>query len=520
MKKLLPLLAALPLAAWSQAPTWSDDVACIVYSHCAGCHHQGGPGHFSLTSYVDGYWWRNEIRSATQARIMPPWPPDAQYRSLAHERLLTQEEIDLIAAWVDGGAPEGDPAHAPAPPQFTDEAVISSPDLTAIMEDFAIPASTADLYRCFVLPVNNPADSWITGLEVVPGNREMVHHVLVFQDNTGQAAQLDAQDPAPGYTSFGGIGVASAKLIGMWVPGSQPMFTPPGMAIKLLANADIVIHVHYPATSTVQLDSTRVNIRLSGQSNPRNLSIDAILHHGNMTNGPLVIPANTVRTFNQQYTVPFGATITAIGPHGHLICRSLKSWAVKPGGQVVPLIDIPQWDFRWQDMYSFRRPIFLPAGTVIHSEGVYDNTASNPSNPNNPPQLVHAGEATTDEMMLFFFAWTPGTANDESIVVDDAVHAPHHLDCAPGFSVGIDAVRAVPQPVVRPTAASQELFVSGAQPGTLLLLMDAAGRVALRKAITTSEAVFGIGGVAAGAYVAELRSPQGRLTRVKVAVER
>jgi hypothetical protein len=238
-----------------------------------------------------------------------------------------------------------------------------------------------------------------------------------------------------------------------------------------------------------------------------------------MTNGPLVIPANTVRTFNQQYTVPLGATITAIGPHGHLICRSLKSWAVKPGGEVVPLIDIPEWDFRWQDMYPFRSPIFLPAGTVIHSEGVYDNTAANPSNPNNPPQLVHAGEATTDEMFLFFFAWTPGLPGDEAIIVDDAPHAPHHLNCETAFTMGLGARRPA-EVLIHPTLARAELFVRDAPPASELLLHDATGRLALRQALGFGETAVDVAHLAEGAYIAEVRDASGPVARVKVAVER
>lgn len=518
MKSLfIALTAALPLGIAAQTPTWSDDVACIVYSHCTACHHDGGPAHFSLTTYVDAYWWRNEMRAATQARLMPPWPPDEAYRPLAHERLLTQEEIDIIAAWVDGGAPEGNAQNAPPPPVYTNEAAITDPDITAIMEDFAIPSSTTDLYRCFVLPIDNPTDSWITGLEVVPGNREMVHHVLVFQDATGQAAQLDAQDPAPGYTSFGGIGVAGAELIGIWVPGSEPFYTPPGMGIKLLANPDIVIQVHYPATSEVELDSTRVNIRLGSSPLMRELAIDAILNHANMSNGPLVIPGEQVRTFNQQYTVPINATITAIGPHGHLICRSLKSWAVKPGGQVVPLIDIPQWDFRWQDMYFFRNPVHLPAGTVIHSEGVYDNTSDNPSNPSEPPQLVTAGEGTTDEMMLFFFAWTPGLPSDESIVVDDGAHAEHHLGCETSFSVGA-AEMTVPSVRVAPNPASDRITVSGAS-GTFMRMFDATGRVAHAATLTMDEASIEVAALRRGPYIVELLHRDGTKRRATVVLE-
>jgi len=516
-KHLIALAALLPFGAVAQSPTWSDDVACIVYSHCTACHHDGGPAHFSLTTYVDAYWWRNEMRAATQAKLMPPWPADEGYRPLAHERLLSQDEIDIIAAWVDSGAPEGNAQNAPAPPEYSSEAVITNPDITAIMDDYAIPSSTADNYRCFVLPINNPTNSWITGLEVVPGNREMVHHVLVFQDATGQAQQLDAQDPAPGYSGFGGIGVPSAKLIGMWVPGSEPYFTPQGMGIKLLANADIVIQVHYPATSSVQLDSTRVNIRLGTAPFMRELAIDAILQHSNMTNGPLVIPANQVRTFNQQYTVPINATITAIGPHGHLICRSLKSWAVKPSGEVVPLIDIPQWDFRWQDLYSFRNPIFLPSGTVIHSEGVYDNTGANPNNPSSPPQLVTAGEATTDEMFLFFFAWTPGLASDEAIVIDDGAHPEHHLSCETSFSVGVIDLVAAPLRIV-PNPAAERMTISGAA-GSIVRMLDATGRIAHTASLTMQEEVIDVAALRRGPYIVEMLHRDGTNQRATVVLE-
>ena len=503
---LFILLLATHLRA--QTPTWSKDVACIVYSHCTTCHRTDGPAHFELLTYADAYYWRNEMMAATQSRFMPPWPPDPDYRSLAHERVLMQDEIDIIAAWVNGGAPEGDPSQAPEPPQFNGNAVISDPDLSEVMEDFTIPSSTQDLYRCFVLQIDNPTDRYITGMEILPGNSNMVHHVLVFQDTTGQAQQLDAQDPGPGYTNFGGIGVNDAKLIGAWVPGEQPFFTPPGMGIQLFAGADIVMQIHYPATSNVEVDSTRINLQFSDAPFMRPLAIDAVLDHGwTLTNGPLIIPPNEVKTFYNEFTVPFNATITSIAPHAHLVCTSMKSFAVLPSGDTIPLIDIPNWDFRWQGHYSFRNPIYLPQGTVLHGEATYDNTANNPFNPNDPPQWVYLGESTTNEMMLFYFAWTPGLASDVNIVIDDSEHQAHHDDCMPDLLTGVNGLDEIEFDVY-PIPAHDRLHVGTAGSTGTIRIIDVTGKIALEQRMIGST-VIDVQHLARGPYSMEFRNDQG-----------
>lgn len=522
MRKLLLLSIALIGcgASVAQVPTWSDDVACVVYSHCTSCHHDGGPAHFDLVTYTDGFFWRNEMRTATQTRYMPPWPPDPTYRSLAHERTLTQDEIDLIAAWVDGGAPEGVPANAPPAPVFTNTPVITDPDITVIMDEYMVPPSTTDNYRSFVLPISNPTDRFITGVEVIPGNTEMVHHVLVYQDTTGQARALDDADIAPGYDSFGGIGVEDAKLLGIWVPGAQPIFTPPAMGIKLFANADLVIQVHYPNTGVPQPDATRVNIALSDGGFIREMAIDPVLdHYWAITDGPLSIPANTVRTFHSEFTVPLPATITAIGPHSHLLGKHMRSFAVVPDGDTIPLIDIPDWDFRWQGMYNFRRPIFLPPGTVLHGEATYDNTTANEDNPNSPPALVELGESTTDEMMLFYFAYTYGFPNDTTIVVDDVLHAPHYLDCGPMFDVGVDEMAPTADLRAWPIPARDEINVVIGTIGGEFTLTDPTGRLVRRMRAHGTTTTMSVHDLARGVYL--LRSTSGtRATRtIKVLLE-
>lgn len=492
-------LALLATSTFGQTPTWNGDVACIVQSHCAPCHHEGGPGHFELLTHADGYYWRNEMRAATQQRLMPPWPPDPAYRSLAHERTLTQEEIDIIAAWVDGGAPEGE-GEPPAPPVFTNEAVITDPDITAIMDEYVIPPSTSDNYRAFVLPIDNPTDRFITGIEVIPGNTEMVHHVLVFQDTSGQAQALDDADIEPGYTSFGDVGVPNAKLIGIWVPGAEPVFTPPGMGIQLLAGADLVIQVHYPATGTPESDATRVNIQLSAGGFVRPIAIDPVLDHFlAITDGPLIIPPNEVRTFHAQYTVPFPATITAIGPHAHLVAQRMRAFAVVPAGDTIPLIDIPRWDFRWQGLYNFKRPIHLPTGTVLYGEATYDNTANNPNNPNEPPDWVWLGEATTDEMMLFYFAYTLGLPSDTTIVVDANAHLPHHLDCQPLTQVGVDGPASLEDLRAWPSPARDVVWLALPATNHRVDLIDASGRV-VRTVQANGMVQLAVGDLARGCY--------------------
>lgn len=501
MTRLIPALSLFAVThSLAQTPTWNGDVACIVQSHCAPCHHDGGPGHFDLLTYADGYYWRNEMAYVTAQRLMPPWPPDPTYRSLAHERTLTQDEVDLIAAWVNAGAPVGE-GEAPEPPVFTNEPVIDQPDITAVMEEYVIPPSSNDNYRAFVLPITNPTDRYITGIEVIPGNTEMVHHVLVFQDTSGQARVLDEADIEPGYASFGDVGVPEAKLVGIWVPGAEPVFTPPGMGIKLLAGADLVIQVHYPATGTPEMDATRVNIQLSDGGFVRDIAIDPVLDHlFAITDGPLIIPPDQVRTFHAQFTVPLPATITAIGPHAHLIARSMKAFAVVPAGDTIPLIDIPRWDFRWQGLYNFQRPIHLPIGTVLHGEATYDNTAANPNNPNDPPDWVWLGEATTDEMMLFYFAYTLGVPNDTNIVVDDGMHGEHHLGCQPLTQVGSEEGHTGAVFRVWPNPASDVLWMQLPAGSGRIELNDACGRT-VRTWNTRDREQLAVGELARGPYM-------------------
>jgi hypothetical protein len=230
------------------------------------------------------------------------------------------------------------------------------PTVSGRIPDYVV-TSPIDIYQCFVIPSGTTQDAFIKGFELIPGNPALVHHVLVYQDTTGYCASLDAADPAPGYTSFGGVGSSSASLVAAWVPGSSPRIYPAGMGIPMKAGADLVLQSHYPSGVAGGLDSTRVNLILDYTAGLRPLTIAPVLNHTTtLTNGPLIIPPNVISTFNSEFTVPFAQySILDVAPHMHLLGKSIKAFGKTPQGDTIPFININNWRFHWQGSYSFRK---------------------------------------------------------------------------------------------------------------------------------------------------------------------
>ncbi len=418
MNKLV-LLFVFTSGIASAQTDWSGTAANILYRHCTSCHHQGGIAPFSLMTYSDAFQNSSDIEDVILSGAMPPWPPDPQYTRFAHERVLTQQERTALLDWVAQGALAGDTNLALTPPVYSGLSEITNPDLVSRIPNYLVNTSS-DLYRCFVIPSSLPTDQYITELEALPGNREIVHHILIYEDTSSIPVQLDSQDPDPGYTNFGGTGSIYSKLVGVWVPGQQVTRMPAGMGIKLSANTNIILQIHYPGGTLGKTDSTEIRFKLTSTA-LREVAINPPLNHYQLDNGPLFIPANTTKTFTSQYLLPFEASILAVGPHMHLIGKSVTSYGVTPTQDTIPFIHIPEWDFHWQGTYTFPRILRLPIGTTLYGSAFYDNTAANHHNPNHPPQNVALGESTTDEMMLIYFAYTPYQAGDENIVQDSSI---------------------------------------------------------------------------------------------------
>lgn len=422
MKKIIPIILLLnTVILKAQSPDWAIDIAPILYKNCTQCHHSGGMAPFSLMTYNDAFAVQLGMADAVNNRRMPPWPPDPTYLGLAHEKLLTTSEIQSINDWLNTGAASGNLSLAPTPPVYTNGSQLGSPDLSLNIPAYTVSA-TSDIYRCFPIPSGLSAQQFITAMEVIPGNPAIVHHVLVYADDASTCYSLDSADPGPGYTNFGGPGSATAKLIGAWVPGAEPYSLPATMGISLSANTNIIVQIHYPAGSLNMTDTTQVNFKLSLPP-MREVSIFPLLNHStSLVNGPLAIPANTIKIFHEKFTTNslLSYSLLSIAPHMHLIAKDIVSYGVTSIGDTIPFIKINNWDFRWQGNYAFRKVQKIPGGITLHAFATYDNTSNNLNNPNTPPQYVSLGESTTDEMMLVYFFFLPYLPGDENIVIDSA----------------------------------------------------------------------------------------------------
>jgi hypothetical protein len=507
LKRLLFIATLLVFkTGFAQTPTWATDVAPILYQHCTTCHNSNGIAPFSLITYADAFPNASDMANDVSMHIMPPWPPDTSYTRFCHERTLSQTEIQTIVDWANNGAPSGNLSSAPTPPTYSGSATLTSPDLVAQIPLYTVNTAT-DLYRCFVVPSGVTSTEYITKIEVIPGNRSIVHHVLIYQDQSNTCVNLDNNDPGPGYTCFGGVGSNSATLIVGWVPGQGAYELPANMGIQLQANAKLIFQVHYPGGTFNQTDSTQVRMTFSSGT-VRNVSLDPIInHYTSLTDGPLYIPADSVKTFHGQEFVQMNASIISVAPHMHLIGQNITNYAVTPQGDTIPLVQINDWDFHWQGFYNFRQPVHVPYGSTLYAHATYDNTVNNPQNPNSPPQNVSLGEATTDEMFIVYYAYLPYQLGDENIIIDstllgmqehsyaDLIHLPQLYDPFPVPSNGDDITIQFFLP--DKTAAKMEL-------------VDASGRIVeIPMENTETSAGFGKAtiktkGLAKGTYIVKL----------------
>jgi peroxiredoxin len=399
--------------------TYYRDVAPIVQNRCQECHRPGDVGPFSLMTYQQAVTWSADIKDYTKSRQMPPWKP-VESIAFHNERKMPDKEIETLAAWVDGGMPEGDPKDAPKPREFGDGWHFGKPDLIlTVPEEMTIGPSGRDLFRVFVLPTNLSEDKIVSTVEVRPGNKRIVHHTLNFWDTSGKAREKEKaerdrekgeneQDRGPGYSSAMGVGVRPGLGqfggLGGWAPGNLIEPLPEGAGWYLPKGADVVVQVHYHRNGRVEKDRTQIGIYFKKE--PLTTKWKDIIIPGRFI---LIPPGNEKYTVHDGIELQQDVTCHSVMPHMHMLGKSIKVTVEPPDGKPYPLINIADWNYNWQETYFFKEPLVLKSGTKIRVEAVYDNSAKNPNNPFNPPRIVTVGEQTDNEMCFVFLGSTSNT---------------------------------------------------------------------------------------------------------------
>jgi tetratricopeptide (TPR) repeat protein/mono/diheme cytochrome c family protein len=382
----------------ARTATFSGGVAAILHDSCSSCHRPGGSAPFALLTYEDAREHARRIASMTSSGAMPPWLPSRPREVFAGERRLSEEDVALLGAWAEAGAPLGEPDAVPAPPTWTEGWRLGPPDLVLTADaPYIVPAGAAEIFRNLVLPVRLDSARWVRAVDLDPGGGGVVHHATLAVDLTSSSRSLDAQDPQAGFDGMGSAGGAEhpgGVFIG-WTPGHSghgASEQEPALW-RLRPGSDLVVRLHLrPLDEPVEV-APRIALYFA-DAPPERLPVAVSLGAHWMD-----IPAGeSAYVVEDSLRLPAAVDVLSVYPHAHYLADTVQAWADTPAGERVWLIEIPEWDFDWQDEYRFLEPVTLPAGSVLRMRFTYDNSAANPRNPSTPPVRVTYGSRSVDEM--------------------------------------------------------------------------------------------------------------------------
>jgi peroxiredoxin len=359
--------------------TYAKQVSRIMQKHCQECHRPGEIGPFSLLTYDNARAWAETIHEVVLEQRMPPWYADPRHGKFSNDRRLTKEEANILLAWTKAGCPKGDDRDLPPPVKFTKGWKIGKPDAVYQMPvDFKVPAKGVLPYKRFTVDPGFKEDRWVQATEARPGNRAVVHHILVYLQQPGK----------PIYALDG-----TASTLGGWAPGDMPTIYRKGTAKRIPAGSKLVFEVHYTPDGKEQTDRSSIGVIFAKQR-PEHIAETNIL-----ANMKINIPPGAADVKGElQYTFRRDALVLGFMPHMHLRGVSARYVATYPGGRTETLLSVPDYDFSWQSVYRFAKPLHIPKGTKLTWIGHWDNSADNPRNPD-PKKLVKWGLQTWDEMM-------------------------------------------------------------------------------------------------------------------------
>ncbi len=399
-RHLVIRLVVVPLAITlaPAAVTFHKDVEPVLQARCQGCHRPGEAAPMSFLTYSATRPFAKAIRAAVLARKMPPWFADAPHGTFANDPSLTPQEIDTLVAWADSGAPAGNPTDAPPALRFVEGWSIGQPDTVIEMPAvYKVPAKGVIDYQHIVVPTGFTQDKWVQAVELRPGDRRVVHHIIAFVRPPGSSW---LRDVAPGVPVVDTARLTKLKAEDMpeyllsYTPGRPPVGLKPGQARFIKAGSDIVFQIHYTPNGQPVEDRSKLGLIFAKTAPHERVATLPIANRG------LVIPPGAPNHGVEAATTalaPF--RLVRMIPHMHLRGKAFEVRIVEEGGSPEVLLRVPKYDFNWQNAYSLAKEKQIKPGTRIECTGWYDNSSNNPFNPD-PKAEVRWGDQSWDEMML------------------------------------------------------------------------------------------------------------------------
>jgi peroxiredoxin/mono/diheme cytochrome c family protein len=361
--------------------TYTKHIAGILHKHCVRCHRPGEVAPFAMTGYDEASAWAETIREVIDDGRMPPWHANPKHGKFYNEARLSDDEKQLVRTWVKNGCPQGDASDLPELRPFTDGWQIPKPDVVYKMPEPAqVPATGVVEYQFYTLVESLPEDKWIKAAEARPGNRQVTHHLILFYQEPGKP--------------FEPIDALFNSIVG-FAPGLPPAIYPPGIYRRIPKGSKLILQAHYTPNGSPQTDQSEVGIVWAEPKEvKKEMTVAAAL------NFKFQIPPGD-SDFRLEATDKIGqdSMLYALTPHMHLRGKSFRFEALYPDGREEILLDVPRYDFNWQNSYALAEPKLLPEGTLIRCKAAYDNSEENLANPD-PNSTVHWGDQTWNEMMV------------------------------------------------------------------------------------------------------------------------
>jgi peroxiredoxin len=373
--------------------TYAKEVSRIIQKNCQECHRPGQIGPMPLMNFEDAAAWSDTIREVVADRRMPPWHADPKFGKFTNDRSLANEDRATLLEWIKEGCPKGDEKDLPSERIYAEGWRIGKPDIVFEMEKpYKVPAEGPKggiPYQYFGVATNFTEDRWVQAAEAKPGNRAVVHHIIVYIMKKGERRKPNED------------GIGDGWLV-PYAPGDMPAILAPGTAKKVPKDALLVFQMHYTPNGTEQTDRSSVGLIFAKEPPEHEM------HTRSIGMQKFVIPAGASnhevvakKTFKED------ALLYGLLPHMHLRGKDFAFRIFYPDGKTETLLSVPRYDFNWQSNYRLEKPLPMPAGTRIECTAHFDNSADNPNNPD-PTEDVRWGDQTWQEMMIGFvnYAYT------------------------------------------------------------------------------------------------------------------